>query len=134
MNNIQLPDPYGAREYFVRKTRYSTGPVELQKAIDAGEDLNIVDVREAEDYQKGHVPGSVNLPKSRWSSRDGLREDIPNVLLCYSALCHLAATAGAEFATAGFPVLEMDGGFEAWKDHELPIEKGQMNRATAMHR
>ena len=132
MNQIHTPDPQGALEYFRRKITYSTGPVELSHSLDASEDLVVVDVRESEDYEKGHIPGSVNLPRSRWSSHDGLRQGVPNVLVCYSAVCHLAATAGAEFARVGFPVMEMDGGFEAWKENELPVEKGQATRATSM--
>jgi len=52
-----------------------------------------------------------------------LRRDQTNVLYCYSPTCHLAAKAAVEFARKGFPVMEMDGGFEAWKENELPIEK-----------
>src|ERR1041385_5109986 len=74
MNQLHTPDPQGAQEYFRRKTSYSTGPVELNHALDAGEDLVVIDVREAEDYEKGHIPGSVNLPRARWSSHEGLRE------------------------------------------------------------
>jgi rhodanese-related sulfurtransferase len=129
---IQKPDPQGAHDYFHRKMAYSTGPVELSHALEAHEDINVVDVREAEDFEKGHVPGSVNLPHDRWSSHEGLRKDVANVLLCYSHVCHLAAKAGHEFAKAGFPVLEMDGGWEAWQENELPTEKGQANRATTL--
>jgi rhodanese-related sulfurtransferase len=132
MNQIHTPDPQGGQEYFRRKATYSTGPVELNHALESHEDLVVVDVRESEDYEKGHVPGSINLPRSRWSTHEGLREGVPNVLLCYSHVCHLAAKAGLEFAKAGFPVLEMDGGWEAWKENDLPIEKGQAHRTTTL--
>ncbi len=87
------------------------------------EDVHVVDVRAAEDYSQGHIPGAVNLPKDKWNSLIGLRKDKLNVLYCYSHVCHLAAAAAAEFASKGFPVMEMEGGFRAWKDHEMPIEK-----------
>lgn len=129
---ILKPDPQGAHQYFHNKIYYSTGPVELSHALEAHEDINVVDVREPEDFEKGHVPGSINLPRSRWASHEGLRKEVPNVLLCYSHVCHLAAKAGHDFAKAGFPVLEMDGGWEAWKENDLPVEKGQVNRATSL--
>ena len=44
-----------------------------------------------------------------------------NVLVCYTQVCHLAATAAVEFAGKGFPVMEMDGGFEAWKEAGLSV-------------
>ena len=34
----------------------------------------------------------------------------------------LAATAAVEFAGKGYSVMEMDGGFAAWKAHDLEIE------------
>lgn len=46
-----------------------------------------------------------------------------NVLYCYSHVCHLAATAAVEFATAGHPVMELEGGFDTWKDYGMDIEK-----------
>jgi len=130
MNETQLPDPQGAREYFGRKIRYTTGPVELNHMIESDEDIVVVDVREAEDYQKAHIPGSINLPRDRWPSFEGLRKDRTNVLLCYSHVCHLAAKAGYEFAGAGYPVMEMDGGFEAWREHGLKMERGAKSKTA----
>ena len=31
-----------------------------------GGPVNIMDVRAAEDYAEGHIPGAVNLPKDQW--------------------------------------------------------------------
>lgn len=132
MKLIQLPDPQGAQEYFRRKTTYSTGPYELSLALESHEDIVVIDVRESEDFDKGHIPGAINLPKAQWSSHEGLRREVPNVVLCYSQACHLAAKAGFEFSRAGFPVLEMDGGWEAWSEQDLPVEKGHGQRTTSL--
>jgi len=51
-----------------------------------------------------------------------LRKDALNVLYCYTQQCHLAATAAVEFAGNGYSVMEMDGGFEAWKENDLEVE------------
>jgi rhodanese-related sulfurtransferase len=115
-------DPAKAREYFENKMAFTTGPVELQRAMKSG-DVNVVDVRAAEDFNKGHVPGAKNLPKERWNSLEGLDRDKTNVLYCYSQVCHLAATAAVEFAGDGFSVMELEGGFDAWKKMEMPVEK-----------
>ena len=130
MNQTLLPDPQGARKHFEDKIRYTTGPVEVSRMLTSGEDIVVVDVRAAEDYQKGHIPGSINLPQERWQSFDGLRKDRTNVVLCYSVVCHLAAKACYEFAGAGYRVMEMDGGFEAWKEHDLKIEEGATTKST----
>lgn len=124
MNETPRPDPQGAKDYFQRKVSYTTGPVELNQMLESGDDVAVIDVREAEDYAKGHVPGSFNLPRGQWRSFEGLRRDRTNIVLCYSHVCHLAAKACVQFAGAGFPVMEMDGGFEAWKENDLKVEKG----------
>jgi len=129
MNEPPRPDPRGAKKYFQKKMSYTTGPVELSHMLESGEDIVVIDVREAEDYAKGHVPGSHNLPQDRWQSFDGLRKDRTNIVLCYAHVCHLAAKACVQFAGAGFPVVEMDGGFEAWKENDLKIEKSSKKRA-----
>ena len=38
---------------------------EVQQRLEGGERLNILDVREIEEYHGGHIPGAVNLPLDR---------------------------------------------------------------------
>lgn len=121
--NMKISDPSKAREYFEAKMAFTTGPVELERMMRQGENINIVDVRAAEDYAEGHIPCAFNLPKDRWNTLEGLRKDKINILYCYSHVCHLAAAAAVEFANRGYMVMEMDGGFKAWKEHEMDIEK-----------
>lgn len=119
---LKKNDPGKARQFFADKMAFTTGPVELARNIKQNGEIVVVDVREAEDYKKGHIPGAVNLPHDNWSTRKGLRKESLNVLYCYSHVCHLAAKAAVEFASDGYSVMEMDGGFEAWKENELEIE------------
>ena len=121
---LKKNDPARVREYFADKMAFTTGPVELHRNLGDGNDIVVVDVREAEDYEKGHVPGAINLPHDKWNTAQGLRKDTLNVLYCYSGVCHLAATAAVEFAGKGYPVMEMDGGFDEWEEHDLEIERG----------
>jgi rhodanese-related sulfurtransferase len=121
---LQKNDPQKAREYFANKMAFTTGPVELARNLKNGNNIVVIDLREAEDYRKGHIPGALNLPAEKWSTTEGLRKESLNVLYCYTHVCHLAATAAVEFASRGYPVMEMDGGFEAWKENDLEIETG----------
>jgi rhodanese-related sulfurtransferase len=116
-------DPVKAKEYFEDKITFTTGPIELDRMLREEEELAVIDVRAAEDYAEGHIPGAINLPKEKWETFEGLEKDKTNVLYCYSQVCHLAATAAVEFASNGYPVMEMDGGFKAWREYELEIEK-----------
>ena len=120
---ITLTDTHRAVEYFDAKLEFTTGPSELNSMIERGENIRIIDVRKEEEYKKGHIPGAVNLPKEKWSSFEELSRDGINVFYCYTQQCHLAANACRYFADKGFPVMELEGGFDAWKQFSLPVEK-----------
>jgi rhodanese-related sulfurtransferase len=125
----RIHPPAQARAYFEAKLAFTTGPVELDRWIKSHEDnLVVVDVRAAEDYAKGHIPGAINIPKDRWDNPQGLRKDKTNVVYCYTQQCHLAANACVRFASRDYPVMELDGGFEAWKEHEFDIEEESPSR------
>ena len=119
---VMINDPAKAKEFFEAKMAFTTGPVELERMMKNNE-VNVVDVRAAEDYAEGHIPGAVNLPKDQWRSLTGLRKDKINVLYCYSQVCHLAATAAVQFAEQGSPMMELDGGWRWWKDDGFDVEK-----------
>jgi rhodanese-related sulfurtransferase len=125
-NKPQLNDPKKAKEYFEAKMAFTTGPAELNRWINEKDAvINVVDVRRAADYEKGHVPGAVSLPQDRWETLQGLKKDKLNVLYCYSQQCHLAPAAAAIFAAQGYPVMELEGGFNAWTDYGLKVESKQ---------
>ena len=124
MPSVSKPSkPEDAKAYFEAKMAFSTGPVELKRMLDEKKPINVVDVRLTEDYKKGHIPGAINLPPDQWKNLDSLKKDKNNILYCYSHVCHLAARAAVVFAGQGYPVMEMDGGFKSWVEHNLPIEK-----------
>lgn len=134
-SQFQKNDPAKAREFFADKMAFTTGPVEVSHELERGSaDIVVIDVREEEDYRKGHVPGAINLPRERWESCEGLQKDKLNVLYCYAHVCHLAATAAVGFAGKGYPVMEMDGGWEAWTENELKVEKESPTQAASSRR
>ena len=119
---LTTQDVAKAKDYFEAKMAFTTGPVELERMMQHSE-VNVVDVRAAEDYAEGHIPGAINLPKDQWPTLKGLRQDKVNVLYCYSHVCHLAAAAALEFASKGYPVMELEGGWRWWKNDGFEIEK-----------
>ena len=119
---VSIHDPAKAKNFFEAKMAFTTGPVELERMMKANE-ANIVDVRAAEDYAEGHIPGAINLPRDQWNTLNGLRKDKTNVLYCYSIVCHLAAAAAVEFSSKGYPVMELDGGWRWWEEEGFTVEK-----------
>ena len=112
-----------AKQFFADKMTFTTGPVEVSHQIEKEADVVIIDVRESKDFKKGHVPGAISLPQGKWSTLAGLRRDTMNIVYCYAQNCHMGANAAMQFAAKGYSVMEMDGGFESWKEHGLQIEK-----------
>ena len=63
MPTATIHDPVKAKEFFEAKNAFTTGPVELERMLKSHNNhATVVDVREAEDFAKGHIPGAVNLP------------------------------------------------------------------------
>ena len=111
-----------ASRFFADKLEFTTGPVELYEMIRQKQNINIIDVRISEHYAMAHIPGAVNLPKEKWDTCHGLSKTSTNVVYCYSEVCHLAAAAAKIFADRGYPVIELEGGFDAWSAYDLPAE------------
>lgn len=110
-------------EYFNAKLEFTTGPMELHFMIERGDSIGIVDVRHYEDYARSHIPSAVSLPEEQWDHFDGLSTEKPNIVYCYSQQCHLAARACKYFAEHGYPVMELEGGFDVWEHYSMPVEK-----------
>lgn len=122
---LNLNRSLDAVEYFKKRNAFTTGPVEVSHMLN---DVNLIDVREAKDFAEGHPKGAINLPAQQWSDTSKLSRDKLNILMCYSQVCHLATKAAYEFAKQGYAVMELEGGWKAWKDHDLPTEnKNSLN-------
>ena len=126
-SKLKIPSAAKAKKYFQDKMAFTTGPVELERWVKQGEPVTMVDVRAAEDYAEGHIPGAVNFPKDQWHDAKVVRSKLSkkkiNVLYCYSHVCHLAATAAVAFAGKGYVVMELEGGWRWWKNDGFEIEK-----------
>jgi rhodanese-related sulfurtransferase len=120
---VKPNNPAQAKTYFENKMQFTTGPVELNRMLEQKQDIVIVDVRAEEDYKKAHIPGAINLPEGKWNNPTGLSKDKQTIVYCYSHVCHLAAKAAVHLAQAGYPVMELDGGWKGWQKHDLPTTR-----------
>lgn len=120
-----------AKKYFSNKMAFTTGPAELKHLLEKGEAPVIIDVRRPEDYLEGHIPGAINVPREEWNSSQALVKNKTNVLYCYTHVCHLATEAALHFASLGYPVVELEGGFDYWKHYQYDIEKGKAREPVA---
>lgn len=117
-----LNEPILAQQYFEDKLAFSTGPAEVKDWLKNHFPFALFDVRSAEDFREGHIPGALHLPKEKWEATKVLAQDRLNVFYCYTANCHLAAQAALHFSRLGYSVLEMDGGIKGWLESGFEIE------------
>lgn len=87
---------------------------ELKNLLDTGK-VNLIDVREIDEFTAGHVPGAVNLPLSELVGRyKELVTDKPYHIICQMG--GRSAQACAFLNTEGYDVTNIDGGTSAWMD------------------
>ena len=90
-------------------------------------DAMMLDVRDAKELAGGRLPNAVNVPMSELQARGvelAKREGKPVIAYCETG--NRSAAAAATLAKAGVgEVYNLNGGFRAWKDAGLPVEKVQ---------
>ena len=87
---------------------------EVQRRLEAGEPLNLIDVREVAEVQEGHIPGIVNIPLGTLPERvNELDKNKPYIMICRSSARSGQATAFLE--SEGFDATNMVGGMLAWE-------------------
>lgn len=89
----------------------------------------VIDVRPAEEYQAGHIPGAISLPLAEM---EGRLAELPRrrqvVAYCRGPFCVLAPEAIALLRARGFKALRLEDGFPEWRLEGLPIAVGDTDR------
>ena len=75
--------------------------------------LNLIDVREADEFASGHLPGAINLPLSDFLERyEELDKEKPYYIICRCGA--RSAQACAFLEEEGYDVTNVAGGTSAW--------------------
>ena len=98
---------------------------DVQKKLENRERFYLVDVREDEEWDQGHVRGAIHLGKGvieRDIERKIPDKDAEIVLYCGGG--YRSALAADQLQNMGYTnVISMDGGWRAWNENGLPTEK-----------
>lgn len=88
-------------------------------------DAVLLDVRETQEYEGGRVPKAIHIPLSQIERRaDELAKLSARPIVAYCARGNRSRMAGAALARIGYKeIYHLSGGFQAWKDAGLPVEK-----------
>ena len=96
---------------------------ELLKRVTEGL-VSVIDVRPAEEYKVGHLPGAVNIPLPDLQKHlDDFDTEMEIVAYCRGPHCVLAFDAVAELRKHGLNARRLEDGFPEWKQAGMPVEQ-----------
>jgi hydroxyacylglutathione hydrolase len=103
---------------------------ELARRLQRGEPLTVVDVRRPEEWQAGHISGSIHAHLGDLPHLiDGLPTATPLAVICRTG--HRASIGASMIAASGRQVLAVQGGMPDWIAAGLPSEVGATDAAAA---
>ena len=83
----------------------------------------LLDVRTAEEYAEGHIPGAINIDQKQddflEKAKSVLSKDKTIAVYCRSG--RRSANAAGRLAEEGYKCVNLQGGILAWKEANLPV-------------
>lgn len=102
-------DPVPAREVLAR----------LKKGL-----VTVLDVRPAEEFAAGHLPGAINVPVDKletYLSKLPKRKEV--VAYCRGPYCLMSFDAVEKLRKRGFKAKRLQDGYPEWRAAGLPVER-----------
>jgi rhodanese-related sulfurtransferase len=107
---------------------------EVKRALDNGQVDLIIDVREPDEWSRGHIPGAVHAPRGmlEWYADPDTADAMPEITSRPDARIVVQCASGSRSLLAaqtlkrmGYAnVSSMLGGFDDWTLHGYPVESG----------
>jgi rhodanese-related sulfurtransferase len=113
-----------ALAHFEAMLEFETDCWDVHHCISTGTpDFVLLDVRSADHYAAGHVPGARHLPHGKIvaSKMADYPADTIFVVYCAGPHCNGAARAAIRLARLGRPVKVMSGGVTGWIDEGFAL-------------
>jgi rhodanese-related sulfurtransferase len=111
------------RQYFEGRSAMEVVDVdELLRRAKKGE-VTVLDVRPAEEYRAGHIPGALSIPVDELRAR---LKEVPKrrdvVAYCRGPYCVMAVEAVELLCSKGFKARRMEQGVPDWRARGLRVE------------
>jgi rhodanese-related sulfurtransferase len=115
-------------EQMVREAKAAINEVsiaEVKKMIDNKEDIILLDVRDKEEYETGHIPGAINISRGTLELKSHLIiPDKTKKIIVYCGLDLRSPLATRSLNDFGYKkAINMIGGLKAWKEAGYPVAK-----------
>ena len=91
---------------------------DFEKRIADKENTVLVDVRTPKEFSEGHIAGAMNIDVKEDKFRSECVKQLPKdkTILVYCRSGFRSQSAGHILNEEGFDVIDLKGGFNAWKD------------------
>jgi len=121
---VHSADVAAARDTYLGEPTEALDREELLHRLKTGQ-VVILDVRPAEEYTAGHIPGATSIPLDQLADRLGdLPADVDVVAYCRGAYCVLAHDAVRLLTAHGRRAARLADGMLEWRLADLPVEAG----------
>jgi rhodanese-related sulfurtransferase len=103
--------------YYADKLAYEIDSWDLKVALEGGERIVVVDARSPQSFQRGHVPGAINIPHRAMSLETTAHIDKSAlvVVYCDGIGCNASTKGALNMLNLGFRVKELIGGLDWWR-------------------
>jgi molybdopterin/thiamine biosynthesis adenylyltransferase/rhodanese-related sulfurtransferase len=112
---------------FLQETREQIDEIDVARARELHEDADppvFLDVREREEWDEGHIPAAVHLPRGWLESR--IEQTVPDrtrQIVAYCASGNRSTFAARTLEELGYEnVVSLAGGINDWKRHGYPLQ------------
>ena len=111
------------KEHFELKLQAVKQLADVVDAVKRGDsDLVLLDMRDGEDYRRGHIKGALSMPLEEIDKRyQDLPKDKDLVTYCYNQYCHLSTLGAVKLVEHGIPAKEMNVGWSEWVRLRNPV-------------
>ena len=98
-------------------------PQQVREMRERGEDVAIIDVREPNEWNLGHLPGAMHIPRGVLESNIERRVPREQRVVLYCASGNRSALAAEVLGVMGYrDVASMAGGFRGWAESGGEVE------------
>jgi rhodanese-related sulfurtransferase len=112
--------------HYADKLAYEIDAWDLKVALEAGQNVVVIDARSPQAYALGHIPGAINIPHRSMSETTtaGLGRDTLVVTYCDGIGCNASTKGALNMTRLGFKVKELMGGLDWWRRDGHPVASG----------
>lgn len=107
-----------------REQTEQTDPDAVRDALESGEDVVILDVREPNEWEEGHIKGAKHLPRGLLESKAA--DELPDKdarIITHCAIGGRGTLAAKSLGEMGYTnVANMQGGINAWREKGYEVE------------